>query len=266
MFDPSVSTDKYLYHYTKLETALEHIFPNRQLRLGLFSLTNDPRESKTWFFSLTNPPLDDINELLSINLAFSQGLRMGCKLLCLSMDEPEKPETIYEGRGYHRPRMWAQYADNHRGVCFVFNKELLIRTAQQELFGKGTLYAGAVTYDKHIGFDSEAFSVRYQQYLSLGVTNLVQKMIDRHYRTYYMKKHIDWQQEHEYRFVLRGSGETPEFISIQDSIEAVILGPDFPESYKPLIRQFCDTLNIYHGEMRWRNGSPDIVKYKRAPS
>lgn len=149
-------------------------------------------------------------------------------------------------------------------VLFLIRKRL-IQTAQKELVGKGTLYTGDVSYDKHIGFDLESFSVKYHEYISLGVSDVVQKMIDRHYRTYYFKKHIDWQQEHEYRFILRGSSDTPEYISIQDSIESVILGVDFPETSKPQIRQFCDTLNIYYVEMRWRNGSPDIATTKRTP-
>ena len=65
--------DRYLYHYTKAETALTHILPMNRLRLGRFENTNDPRETRHWHFSSHSPrsavdlakyDLDELSELV----------------------------------------------------------------------------------------------------------------------------------------------------------------------------------------------------------
>ena len=41
-----------LYHYTKFSTAIDHILRTMTLKMGSLSAVNDPRESKTWLFTL----------------------------------------------------------------------------------------------------------------------------------------------------------------------------------------------------------------------
>ncbi|MBF4337287.1 hypothetical protein [Vibrio anguillarum] len=41
-----ISSEDALFHFTRKETALEHILFNRTLRMGEFSGTNDPQEYK----------------------------------------------------------------------------------------------------------------------------------------------------------------------------------------------------------------------------
>ena len=48
--------------------------------------------------------------------------------------------------GYYRPRMWAQYAEQHQGVCLVFDKEKLLKCFEKSLSAKGDLYYGEVDY------------------------------------------------------------------------------------------------------------------------
>ena len=42
--------DRYLYHYTRAETLVNHILPSESLRFSRFQNVNDPRESKDWVF------------------------------------------------------------------------------------------------------------------------------------------------------------------------------------------------------------------------
>ncbi len=42
--------DRYLYHYTRAETLVDHILPSESLRFSRFQNVNDPRESKDWVF------------------------------------------------------------------------------------------------------------------------------------------------------------------------------------------------------------------------
>ncbi len=44
--------ERYVYHYTKFATARDFILPSNILRLGHFTKTNDPRESRQWQFGV----------------------------------------------------------------------------------------------------------------------------------------------------------------------------------------------------------------------
>jgi len=47
-----------------------------------------------------------------------------CKTICFTCDEEDGVGFSIDGiysRGFCKPRMWAQYADNHSGVCLVFD-------------------------------------------------------------------------------------------------------------------------------------------------
>ena len=38
-----------------------------------------------------------------------------------------------ERPSFYLPRMWAQYGENHKGVCFIFDKAKLIKKITKEL-------------------------------------------------------------------------------------------------------------------------------------
>jgi hypothetical protein len=133
---PEKAIPQYVCHYTKLETALEHILPEKRLKLSPLGKTNDPRESKPWNLllpftigiqgeerkkqgALVTRALDEIRRVM----------KEDWKVLYFTMDhsytdEFDIPRT-YTILGYDRPRMWAQYAENHRGVCIQFDGDKL---------------------------------------------------------------------------------------------------------------------------------------------
>ena len=49
-----VDQDKYLYHYTRAQTLVDHILPSNCLRFSRFENVNDPQESKDWTFNYLN--------------------------------------------------------------------------------------------------------------------------------------------------------------------------------------------------------------------
>lgn len=261
MIDTNVSHDKYVYHYTRLETFLERILPTSKLRLGLFLNTNDPRESKVWHFGYSYMVKPDFPiELLGI--AASHEIKKGTKLLCLSMDKPGKRTSLFYGRGHQRPRMWAQYADNHRGVCLVFDREKLIETAKAELGAKGNLYIEPVHYgDKDEIIVGPEYSINCDNCLEIGVPTFVEKQVQSYYQHYFFRKHVDWQHEHEFRILLRNQIEEPEFVSISNSIKAVFLGADFPKVYEAIVLNYCTEFQVSVGKMEWWNGMPTVNSY-----
>src|SRR2546423_10786553 len=127
MFTTSIDPERYLYHYTRHDTALEYILPSLKLKLGIFANVNDPRESKAWFFTLICPTESPNNdEFFKLQEDATRIVKGTCKVLCLTRDNPiisrDMPHDVF-GRGYAHSRMWAQYAGNHKGVCLILDKE-----------------------------------------------------------------------------------------------------------------------------------------------
>lgn len=141
----------YVAHYTRADTALEHVLPNGTLRLGPLTATNDPRETKTWVFAVGGSPKsiaesEELRRLSKRNGEYTQLLKRGCKVLCVSCDAPNAQKLKVTERCYGKARMWAQYAENHQGLCLVFDKALLAETIAESLGSRGKLVSGEVTY------------------------------------------------------------------------------------------------------------------------
>lgn len=88
MIENLTSADKFLYHYTSSSTAIEHILKDRSLRLGSYTKTNDPKESKTWQFSLGTNESRDLGKYKMEEMSnwLSNELKLKTKLACFSMD------------------------------------------------------------------------------------------------------------------------------------------------------------------------------------
>jgi len=143
--------DKFLYHYTSAKTAIDYILKDKQLKLGRYVNTNDPKEAKTWQFSLGTNERRDLSKysLDEISERFTQALKRRTNLACFSQDSTltgDHTRDIY-ARGFGKSRMWAQYADNHKGVCLILEKSA-IRKAVEDQFGNDRfrIYTGPVIY------------------------------------------------------------------------------------------------------------------------
>lgn len=261
MFKPGLldKTNLYLYHFTKTETAVEKILSTGKLQMGAFLETNDPRETQEWIFFVDN------NEM---NRSLDRAIKKHCKVLCLSKDNEKQSPTRYFGRGYQRPSLWAHYAENHKGVCLIFDKKKLIKTAKCELSNKGILYKGDIQYKgQNNRNDNSEFKVSNIEIEKNGLEVTVEKMIAERYQDLFFVKHEDWRNECEYRLILRSNNDNQEYIyiSITESIKGIILGCDFPyEKYQTKIQEYIanyDDLQL--SQVKWYNGLPMITEIPR---
>lgn len=264
MFTTHIDPDRYLYHYTRYEKAFEHILPSLRLKMGIFDYVNDPRESKTWFFTLICPTESPSNnEFFKLQEDASRIVKGTCKVLCLTRDNPivsrDRPHDVF-GRGYAHPRMWAQYAGNHTGVCLILDREKLINRISQDLGHKGTIYHGPVVYDDRASIqDIRAFELNYDGMRQLSLERFIESHLETYHHPLFFRKALDWSHEWEYRFILRGSDTSDEYVSIEDSLAAICLGDGFAKDYEPLVIETCKKLNIYGVRIWWRNGFPVIL-------
>lgn len=247
-------TRQVLFHYTKAKTALEHIFPSMTMRLGSMQAMNDQWESSPWRMNVMGDWRTDEHQKLSENVqpAVSLYLKSTVRLVCFSQDQPdEHPEYSIDGyaredliKGWEHDRMWAQYAENHTGICLFFDREKLHRCMEKHFGARGMLVHGAMNYLddrvrnyeeplRRLGFDP------LDRYYNPATDGEIEEYVKRFRANYwphlYLLKDPDWQSEQEYRYVWIGDEEPAtdaEYVSIEGSLTAICLGASFPKVYE----------------------------------
>ena len=139
-----------IYHYTKIESGLNILF-EKKICLNDIGKTNDPRESRPWelpplqsFGNQNNPNkekiIEEANEMIRNDIP--KVMRDEWKVVCFTLDaENYDPlwndsKALYDALinpGYARPRMWAQYAEDHKGMCLLLDKNLFEKIFNRNL-------------------------------------------------------------------------------------------------------------------------------------
>jgi Protein of unknown function (DUF2971) len=247
----------YLFHYTTLATAIEHILPTLSFRLSPFSQMRDPRESHAWLGSAGKygSKLPNEDELF---FEFSEHLmsqKPFFKVMSLTRDDRRPPPNEIFGRGFARPRLWEQYGGNHRGVCLCFDRDALIQCLEPELQKVGELHHGDVVYeDEPIAHHVLYFDMN--EAAKRGISALVDELLRTHADELFFKKLCDWSTEYEYRFVVRTKSHDPIVVSIAPALRGIVLGELVSSSYFPAVRALCDPHGIAITQLRWVNGRP----------
>jgi hypothetical protein len=264
-------------HYTKLKVALEKILPSKKLRLGQMGVTNDPRESKPWTFPIPYTKDSEVNPICNQNVLkaldeVNRVMKEEWKVLCFTLDRsnPDKisedPIEItyaqYFDPEYARPRMWAQYAENHTGVCLLFDREKLDQNLQRELGERCEIFQGEVVYDP-IRYMALSIIPPLPRNLLNDIKDLspedaARKYVLEHYQSLFLRKHPDWGSETEYRWLIHSLGNQEEYVSIEGAMKAILVGADFPKVYEPSLRSLCEGLKIPAGRINWESGIPKV--------
>jgi hypothetical protein len=160
--------------------------------------------------------------------------------------------------GYARPRMWAQYADNHKGVCLLFDKNKIDEKIQQKF--KGKCFPGTVGYDGETFVSLSLFLPPATSLINdiriLGTKEAVRKYVFDHYAALFLRKNPDWEHETEYRWLIHSTIQEIEDITIDEAIQAVLVGVDFQKIYEPSLIPLCKDLRIPAKRILWKNGIP----------
>lgn len=184
-----------------------------------FEHLNDPREAKTWpfkFYARTDGPFD--RELFQRATEFVTKRSL---ITCCSRNAP----TVSHGEslrpGYAHPRMWAQYADNHGGVCLAFDSAEL-DACVRDASGDRQVFSGSVEYhDTHHGPPTGAvdpYGIAYLEDVMRGGLAAIMEL--------FFRKHIDWRDEWECRWVVRSTDDTPLFVPMMRALRGVLIGHD----------------------------------------
>ena len=252
LHDGNFESDKYLYHYTNFDSAIK-IIHSECFRFSTITKTNDTTESKLKIsYDGVCDASDDIHETMSKFLENNIKL---VRFLSFSTDVPidytdpalqqflgEDHRRKYRdvsGRGFALPRMWAQYATNNGGVCFIVNKNNLEAKINEEVYCKHS----TVNYKRF--FETYKVSKEYLSEFSKKTKNAgaiaFEKMIqnDETFCKYsFFTKSIDWKGEHEYRYitVVDKIDKNVYVKGLFDYLEGIIVGENIDSAYKKVIQ------------------------------
>lgn len=260
MFIFQKNSAEYIYHYTKAETAINFILKNKNLKFSSFSKTNDPKETKEWFFIPGTNEGRDLKKYTPEYLSkiLNPTLRGATNLLCFSKDKELTGNHLEDtpNRGFCKPRMWAQYAENHTGVCLIFNFERFTKLFHERFSDK------TYVYDKVRYLDRLLADIQMEPAYIVNIDHLEKRGKDYCYdhlikfnQRLYFEKAKDWENENEFRFVIFECTDELYF-EYQNSLSGIIFGQDCNEEDIKRIVDLTRNNEIQYQKLKWRNCTP----------
>lgn len=251
--------DDFVYHYTRAETAIQLILPNRTLRASPFLETNDPRESKDWSFDFWTSTSLNGADFNATNREVTHLIRSTCKVLCTSIDGeingPFHPQMVWD-RGFCRPRMWDRYAEHHRGLCLIFDRHKVDESLKKSMLTDALVISGPVNYRNRWHTQEEPFTIDMDAVSRIGAVRYVEEHVRRHAQNLFFEKATDWSAESEYRWVIWDKVQGAHAFEFGDSLKGIIVGPDFVQKAE-IVRATKDH-NCPLGQIHWKNGIPEV--------
>lgn len=256
--------NKLLYHYTRANIAIDDILKSRTLKIGSYTNTNDPKEQKTWKFNLwTNEDRDlDKYKIDELSEILSKELKEKTKIVCFSGDrEPLTGDHMIDifNRGFCKPRMWAQYANNHTGVCLVFEREILGNLISSKFGDLYKIFHGDVTYrDRGIvpRLSEGDYFINIDYLEKVGLKEYAKMHLFRYYRRLFLEKLNDWRDENEFRLILFTNTVEDLFIEFKDSLKGIMFGENTKEKDIDEMMEMTEDLDIDYMGIKWKNCSP----------
>ncbi|OKO69943.1 DUF2971 domain-containing protein [Bradyrhizobium sp. NAS96.2] len=257
------SVEHYVYRYRTADRALMEI-EKRTLRLSPFPELNDPKEFARWHFGfMSAADFGEINwpDLEEQATAYAKNF---AKVLCTTLDDSTALDrgdvNSVWGRGFSRPRMWQQYAENYCGACMVFDRAALDAAIRATVPKGSKLFVDRVRYANtpRIGRNHpllNPFVLNYDRIKSLGMARAMTEHAEIHWQALFFDKALDWQTEQEYRWLVWDTEHKEIIFDFSDAMKAVVIGETFPRLND--LHDLCEPLKVPVWEMRWKNGSPE---------
>jgi hypothetical protein len=264
MFQHLKDEDKYLYHYTSIDKATDFILKDKTLMFNSLRGTNDPKEFKNWKFDFhigdqTAPSYDESVKLWEI---ISEEVKSKCKVLCFSKDKPGLGDDFFNDiylRGFAKSRMWAQYGDNHKGVCLIFNKQMIEDHISEQFDLISDLYAANIQYkNRPLKGDifKSPYTLHYPLLKELGVTEYVKRHIYTHNGELIFEKSLDWRDEEEYRYMMLINKAENQYLKYGDALCGVVFGAHTQESDQKRIFKMTCKGDTHFEQIKYSNSTP----------
>jgi len=206
--------DMFLYYYTSDSTFFK-MLDNLRIKTSKFNEVNDLDEAN----------FDYLGGYWIKNPQIREYINNKCRFISFVHDEP-LIEGLIEGTSH--PRMWAQYANNNKGVCLILNRERVLSVCKKQ-YGDDAFIIGDINYTY-----SKLPPKDFEKEIADDCKKLeVEDIIRKYYEGLLLTKHADWEQEFETRLLLFGEID---WFPIEGCIEGICLGRKFVEDITSIAR------------------------------
>ncbi len=246
-----IESEDAIFHYTSKETLFEKILPQKKLKFGEFTGTNDPQEYRPKFIgavgwgwdrssSGTRDALDYLEDLLHKKSKF------------LSFCTNTIIDNKIKSSGLLKSRMWSQYGVNHTGACLVFSKKKLI----ESLLSSEAFHYSNIDYQDPTRKSNPILKVDQHDFLKKTPENIALNFLLENKHQFFFTKQEDYRDESEFRVLrLEMDIDTIEnesaYLDISKSIEGIVLGDNCPEVYFPTVMQLTKETSIIPKRLIW---------------
>ena len=192
---------KKLYHYTKFDTAIK-ILEAHSLRFGRLCNMNDIHENdKLSYVDTTGTPINSLpSDVLDI---------INCEMAKYRQISLTSDNDKLDKLGFDLHQMWGLYADNGKGVCLVFDKDILCNNLDKYIIHR------TVSYDKKV----ESFYIA-----NANDSRNIQINIQRQAEIIFFQKRKEWEHEQEYRYIKRCPNlKKEEYLDYGKALKYIIL-------------------------------------------
>lgn len=265
MIEHVATVDQFLYHYTNVDKALNHILKTRMLKFGAYTKTNDPKEAKTWQFDLGTNENRDLGayRMAETSAWLSNRFKEQARLLCFSMDRAPLtgvPMSDIFNRGFSKPRMWAQYADRHTGVCLVFDRTRIDNAITRQVAATHRMLAGPVEYiDRPVLRNCDTdwqFMINIDALEDLGRERYAELHLLGAHKRLFFEKMTDWRDECEWRWVVFASTDQDQYVAYGNALIGIMFGEDTSEKSIQDMMDMTESWGLRYMGLRWKNCSP----------
>ena len=216
-----------IYHYTKLSTAIEHILPEMALRTNFLNKMNGPKENQKWAFGGVNVPYEtlysDLDEADQNKAHFDNMYRFGEEIkskiqaICFVYSDKYK--------GFENEMMWAQYAENHKGICLEIDTDLFIEENNHLDIFKFQDINYCPQKNKWFFWNG-----------NMSKEENIEQHIKRDYEALFLSKSHYWSKEYEKRLLIISDNYC--HLNIKESLTGIYYGLFTDWSYDVAIQQF----------------------------
>jgi hypothetical protein len=252
---------QFAYHYTTSDAAFGHILPTGRLRLSSLAKLRDPVENKDWVQQLWTGLSWPDEEVMRFDCLAKRPLTE-TKIVSFTLDAITTGDSPEHARGYARPRMWEQYADNHAGVCLVFERTrltdlLMLHLAKyRQAISDEVLYSNTPRQGHEHARSLNAATLTQEGDGDIEVG--VRRHVSIHAGELFFRKLEDWASEHEYRFLVLDDNKRVVYAPYGDALRAVIIGERFPAWQLAAAARACTTAQVDLRRILWGAFPPGV--------
>lgn len=262
MFAWQKNQAEFIYHYTKAETAIDFILKDERLRFSSFVNTNDPKESKKWFFLPGSNQGRDLSAYTPDTLSnlLHRHIKESTQLICFSKDGHLSGNHMEDNphRGFCKPRMWDQYGARHTGVCLIFDFARLCSVFHEQ-FQTFSYRYGDVNYVDRLLPDIQldpAYVINVDSLEDMGAKDYALAHLRKYQERLFFEKAKDWENEAEFRFVVFECEPGYYYLEYGNALRGVLFGESCSEENILKIVALTKRRGLQYQQLSWRNCTP----------